>query len=76
MALMHGAGGYGGITTLNQDSRQGKYYPHTNIFVYKQHPVSTIKCLTCYATWESNEDYPKICKKDDWKSAEEILSGK
>lgn len=74
MALHGGAGGYGGITTLNTESRQGRFYPHINIFILKQHPYKLVKCFGCNTQWEEGEEFPKTCKKDDsWQSAEEIL---
>ena len=77
MPLMGGAGGYGGITTLNQDGRQGRYFPHKDIFILKQHPFKLIRCFTCKAQWEDGQTFPQICKKqDEWQSAEEILRGK
>ena len=74
--MREGAGGYGGITTLNTDQRQGKYFPHKDIFITRQHPDVYIKCFTCKATWAEGDKIPAICKKkDDWVSAEEILKG-
>ena len=71
-----GAGGYGGITTLNTDQRQGKYFPHKDIFITRQHPNIYIKCFTCKYSWCDGDIVPAICKKkDDWVSAEEILKG-
>jgi hypothetical protein len=68
-----GAGGYGGVNSLSTEQRQGKFHPHTSIFVYKLHPISKIKCLTCKEEWFENEPIPAKCKKDQWQSAEEIL---
>lgn len=69
-----GAGGYGGITSLNQDQRQGKYFPHKNVYVYIKHPNKFIKCFICKQEWSDNSTIPAKCKKDDWMSAEEILA--
>jgi len=48
-----GAGGYGGITTLNQDQRQSRYHPHKTFVRYKDyaHDMYVVKCLDCGETW-------------------------
>ena len=71
--MREGMGGYGGITTMNQDQRQGKFYPHKNIFVLVQHPYKLVKCFDCSKQWESNEIIPAKCKDSSWQSAEELL---
>lgn len=70
-----GAGGYGTTSTLNQDSRGGKYYPHVNIFCLTQHPFKLVRCYTCNTQWTDGEDFPQTCKKDNWDNANEILKG-
>ena len=53
MALRGGAGGYGGITTMNSDQRESPYYPHqvlSKVRDYKENKVF-VKCLTCGQTW-------------------------
>jgi hypothetical protein len=75
MPKYEGAGGYGTCSTLNQDERQGRYYPHINILILEEHPYKLIRCFTCSKQWEASETKPLTCKKDEWKSAEEILKG-
>ncbi len=73
MAKYEGAGGYGTISTLNQDQRQGRFYPHKSIFVFKQHPVSDIKCLDCLEHWREGEEYPAKCVKSE-KSGDSLAA--
>lgn len=73
MAKYEGAGGYGGISTLNQDQRQGKYFPHINIFILKQHPFKLVRCFTCNTQWSDGEEYPATCKPAS--GASEITRG-
>jgi len=53
MALRGGAGGYGGITSLNTDQKESPYHPHqvlSKVRDYKENKVF-VKCLTCGQTW-------------------------
>lgn len=70
MAKYEGAGGYGGISTLNQEHRQGRFYPHTNIIIIRQHPTSRVKCFTCQCSWTEGNDYPAKCLKPATEGSE------
>jgi hypothetical protein len=72
-----GAGGYGGISTMNQDQRQGPFHPHKSISRHYESlkDIWWIKCLHCglnvertgtqYYARELN--LPSECNKDQYK---------
>jgi hypothetical protein len=48
-----GKGGYGGISTMNQDQRQGYWAPHVvSKYLDRMRDMYTIKCLKCRQEWE------------------------
>ena len=63
-----GIGGYGGITTMNQDQRQGRYAPHSATLVLRDKMMQLVhvKCYLCDAIWVHPEgvvkNVPKKCK--------------
>lgn len=64
-----GIGGYGGITTMNQDQRQGRYAPHPATF-RRQDPLTQlvhVNCYRCGAAWTHPKgdvkNVPKTCTK-------------
>lgn len=54
MKTFGGAGGYGGISTMNQDQRQPRYMPHNNVVLYTRMSdnMTEVKCIACGARWE------------------------
>lgn len=48
-----GRGGYGGISTMNQDQRQGRYWPHpaTSARVDYLTDEVIVHCLKCDVEW-------------------------
>lgn len=58
---MTGAGGYGGISTLNQRDVRPRYAPHMTIFKYVDHMMGAveIKCLDCGMMWSHPRGNPK-----------------
>ena len=67
--MRRGIGGYGGITTMNQDQRQGRYAPHlTTLRLYKPWSgLMWVQCLDCHAVWRHPKgdvkNVPKTCEK-------------
>ncbi len=67
MKTMGGVGGYGGISTMNQDQRQPRYMPHNNVVLYTRMSDNTteVKCLACGEKWEhprgSRANAPEKC---------------
>jgi hypothetical protein len=68
-------GGYGGISTMNQDQRLGKFHPHKSVSRHEDRSDDThhCKCLHCGATWTLTHtqyfnrdmgDMPDECRKD------------
>lgn len=55
--LRGGTGGYGGITTMNQDQRQGKYAPHKAIVRIKNlmTGIVGVRCFHCGGRWTHPE---------------------
>jgi len=65
-----GKGGYGGISTLNQEQRGGRYEPHLTISRTLDRELDryVVKCLKCGKVWfhSLNERWaPKECRRDD-----------
>ena len=63
-----GAGGYGGISTMNQDDRQGPYYPHHNISKHTDHATDEVQvfCFSCGQRWwhkRGEIEKPERCAK-------------
>ena len=63
-----GAGGYGGISTMNTDQRTGRYSPHLAVSKITDYLTDTVNvtCLTCGEKWEhprSAPSAPNICAK-------------
>jgi hypothetical protein len=61
-----GVGGYGGISTMNQDQRGGKYGPHRTVSRYLSHTLNVwwVNCLACGQKWDHSKDertYPEHC---------------
>jgi len=49
---MQGVGGYGGISTMNQDQRKGHFGPHTVArYLDMLADVYHIKCISCRLEW-------------------------
>jgi len=64
-----GAGGYGGISTMNQDQRAGKYDPHRVVSVLKNFLFDQIhiRCHICGQEWihpRGTPTCPPICKSE------------
>jgi len=62
----HGAGGYGGISTMNQDDRgAAKYGKHMSVVKYTAHPWVYVKCLLCGLEWRhevgERGNFPAAC---------------
>ena len=48
-----GLGGYGGISTMNQDQRQGHMGPHTvSKYLDRMADVYHMKCVKCKQEWQ------------------------
>ena len=68
---MTGAGGYGGISTLNQRDVRPKYSPHMAISTTINHMAGCImvKCLNCRQEWShmrgEQTNTPEVCEKQD-----------
>jgi hypothetical protein len=60
-----GAGGYGGISTMNQDQRKGVYWPHKGPFSrYVTTELVYTKCLKCRKEWKHHRiepSCPPVC---------------
>jgi hypothetical protein len=75
-----GAGGYGGISTMNQDQRQGPFHPHKSISKYYKSldDIWWIKCLHCGLDvqrtgrqYHDRElDLPDECRKDLFRASD------
>ena len=65
---MHGAGGYGGVSTLNQRDVRPRYSPHLAISKTTDHleDLVEVKCLDCGIEWAHPRGAfynPPECKK-------------
>jgi len=68
MEFRGGAGGYGGITTMNTEQRTGRYSPHLAVSKITDYLTDTVHvtCLTCGEKWEhprSVPSAPDVCTK-------------
>ena len=78
-----GAGGYGGITTLNQEGRKGRYEPHLTISRTLDRVLDRymVKCLRCGEEWEHGVGLgerwaPEECVAPEVESYDEDLAPK
>ena len=71
---MTGAGGYGGISTLNQRNVRPRYSPHMAISITVDHMAGSVmvKCLNCKQEWfhlrgpqGKQDNTPARCNKKD-----------
>jgi len=68
--LRGGIGGYGGVTTMNQDQRLGRYYPHLALSLFQDYKnnVTTVTCYKCDARWQHPvgdvQNVPAECRKN------------
>ena len=66
--MMGGKGGYGGISTMNTDQREGRYKPHNNVTLYTRYSdnVVEVSCRDCGQKWEHTRGYrsdtPAMCE--------------
>jgi len=63
-----GAGGYGGISTMNQDQRGPRYGPHRTLVKWfsAETGLYQVKCLDCEQEWEHDRierNFPCKCRK-------------
>ena len=68
MEFRGGAGGYGGITTMNTEQRSGRYSPHLAVSKITDYLTDTVHvtCLACGEKWEhprSVPSAPDVCTK-------------
>lgn len=64
-----GAGGYGGISTMDQRDVRPRYEPHLAISKRVDHAADAVilKCLDCGQEWTHTRGFPNcpaICKKE------------
>jgi len=70
MRTMGGAGGYGGISTMNQDQRQPRYMPHVSVSMYTRLSDNTteVSCYGCGQKWShprgARANTPSECSKN------------
>ena len=64
---MTGQGGYGGISTMNQDDRGPRYGKHNPLSMFLEAgEMWHVKCLRCGESWQhlkGRRKFPKECKK-------------
>ena len=67
-----GAGGFGGTSTFNTEQRQGKYFPHKNVVIFKNHLTDEVfvRCLTCKQKWTHPRLYPEAPEKCEYNECE------
>ena len=64
-----GAGGYGGISTMNQEHRQGRYRPHKNItrhILQDPEDQTQVFCFDCEQRWyhpRTEPWAPEVCAR-------------
>jgi len=70
MAEMRGGiGGYGGVTTMNQDQRLGRYYPHLALSLFPDYKtgITTVYCYKCEMRWHHPvgdvQNVPAECRR-------------
>lgn len=60
-----GVGGYGGISTMNQEGRGSRYGPHNPVVRYLVDGTEyEVKCLMCKQEWSHPRDerkFPMTC---------------
>jgi len=68
--LRGGIGGFGGITTMNQDQRIGRYAPHGAVYKHTDHMtgITTVQCYLCHQEWtyrgyDGGVSTPPVCKR-------------
>ena len=67
--MMGGAGGYGGISTMNQDQRGPRYAPHRNISLFQNYTNdrTEVSCRDCGQQWYhprgDRKDTPLSCSR-------------
>ena len=65
-----GAGGYGGISTMNQDQRKGRYHPHYNVTRHENFSTNEtqVVCLSCGMRWYHPrgeiDNVPSVCFRE------------
>jgi len=79
MEFRGGHGGYGGITSMNQDQRTGRYAPHGAISKITDYLTDTVRitCLSCGESWEhprSAPNAPPECAKRVRNITESVTS--
>lgn len=79
--MMGGKGGYGGISTMNQDQRGPRYAPHRNVTLYQNYTDdrTEVSCRDCAQWWfhprGDRQNTPPLCQRKEaegWPSIGDV----